>query len=83
MSSGVGDILAQLGALRESLPYARATEFDDALDGVAVQVQAVLGTSRNSDLVNQIHAVCAEGSEAIQEHLDQINTLIDNTATQL
>lgn len=66
------------------LPYARAAEFDTALDGVSAHVLAVLQTSRHTDgVINQIQAVRAEGSTAIQEHLQRIDTVLGNIATQL
>lgn len=84
MSSSVGDLLAQLNAIRGELPYARAAEFDAALEGVSAHVLAVLQSSRHTDgVVDQIQAVRAEGSTAIQEHLQRIDTVMGNTAMQL
>lgn len=84
VSSSVEDLVAQLNAIRGELPYTRAVEFDTALEGVSTHVLAVLQTSRHTDdVINQIQAVRAEGSTAIQEHLQFIDTVLGNTATQL
>lgn len=84
MSSSVGDVVAQLNGIREALPYARAAEFEAALEGVSAHVRAVLRTSRHAEgVVEQIHAVRVEGSTAIREHLQHIDTVMSNTAMQL
>lgn len=84
MSSNVEDLVAQLNAIREELPYARAAEFDAALVGVSAHVLAVLQSSRHTDgVVDQIQAARAEGHTAIQEHLQHIDTVMGYTAMQL
>lgn len=84
MSSSVEDLLAQLNGIREELPYARAAEFEAVLEGVSAHVHAVLRTSRHTDsVVHQIHAARAQGSTAIHEHLQHIDTVMSTTAIQL
>lgn len=84
MSSSIGDLLAQLHGIREELPFARAAEFEAALESVSAHVRAVLGTSRHTDgVLNQIHAVRVDGSTAIHEHLQHIDTAIEQVALQL